>query len=284
MTKTVLVTGATGSQGNAVARHLLKRGFTVRALTRNPANPKAQALAQMGAIIVQGDLEQPDSLVQALRGCDAVFSMQNYWEKGVGLEGEQRQALHMINAARQAGIRHFVQSSIAGADSAQGIPHIESKWLIEEKVRASGLTYTFLRTVFFMDSVFNPKYDGFISMLRGVLDDHVPGHHLIAMDDLGAVAAEVIARPDPYLNKAIHVSSDILSGEEMKTIVKEVTGKNKSRFKVQPWMLWLLGREFYRQMQWNRTRPWQFGLDETRQIYPQLTSFRNYVETHKELV
>jgi uncharacterized protein YbjT (DUF2867 family) len=242
MSKTIVVTGATGSQGNAVARHLLKRGFTVRALTRNPENKKAQALAAQGALLVKADFENPQSLIGALKGADAVFAMQNFWEKGVGLAGEQRQAQHLIEAARKTGINHLVQSSIAGAQSATGVKHIESKWHIEEKIKASGLSYTFLRTVFFMDSVFDPKYaKSFIPMLRGALDPHVPGHHLIAMDDLGGVAAEVFAQPEKYRNKAIHV-------------------------------------------QWNKTRPWQFGLEETSQIYPKLTTFRSYVEKNKHAI
>jgi uncharacterized protein YbjT (DUF2867 family) len=283
MTKTVLVTGATGSQGNAVASHLLKKGFIVKALTRNPENTKAKALAALGAEIVKGNLEQPQSLVQALNGCEAVFSMQNFWEKGVGLAGEQRQAMHMIEAAKKTGIRHFVQSSIAGAQSAKGIHHIESKWHIEEKVRASGLNYTFLRTVFFMNSVFDPKYARvFVPMVRGVLDPHVSGHHFIAMDDLGGVAAQVFAHPEKYKNKAVHVASDVISGEKIKNLVEEVTGKKKYRFKIYPWMLKLLGNQFYRQMQWNKAKPWQFSLEETREIYPQLTSFKHFIEIHKQ--
>ncbi len=281
MSKIVVVTGATGAQGNAVARHLLRRGFTVRALTRNPENEKAKALAARGALLVRGDFEQPQGLVRAMQGADAVFAMQNFWEKGVGLAGEQRQAQHLIEAAQKTGIAHLVQSSIAGAESALGVHHIESKWHIEKKVMASGLAYTFLRTVFFMDSVFDPRYEkGFIPMLRGVLDPHVPAHHLIAMDDLGGVAAEVFAHPEKYHNRAISVSSDILSGQQMKQIIEEVTGKRKHSFKIYPWMLRLAGKQFYRQMQWNKTRPWQFGLEETRQLYPHLTSFRSFVSKH----
>lgn len=235
MSKIVLVTGATGSQGNAVARHLLNKYFRVKVLTRSPENAKAKALAAMGAEIVKGDLEQPQSLIQALNGCEALFSMQNFWEKGVGLEGEQRQARNIIEATKITGISHFVQSSIAGAQSAKGVHHIESKWLIEEKVKSSGLNYTFLRTVFFMDSVFDPKYErGFVPMIRGVLDPYVSGHHFIAMDDLGGVAAQIFAHPEKYRNMAVHVASDIVSGEEIKSIVEQVTGKKSMALKFIP--------------------------------------------------
>ncbi len=78
-TKLILVTGATGQQGGAVARHLLNQpGFTVRALTRNPAKPAARSLAQQGAELVQGDLEDLASVQRALKDAYGVFSVQNF--------------------------------------------------------------------------------------------------------------------------------------------------------------------------------------------------------------
>jgi hypothetical protein len=82
----------------------------------------------------------------------------------------------------------------------------------------------------------------------------------------------------------VHVASDVVSGEEIKRIVEDITGKKKYRFKIYPWMLRLVGNQFYRQMQWNKAKPWQFGLEETRQIYPYLTSFKSFVEKLKEKI
>jgi hypothetical protein len=70
----------------------------------------------------------------------------------------------------------------------------------------------------------------------------------------------------------------------MKKIIEKATGKRKHSFKIYPWMLRIAGKEFYKQMEWNKTRPWQFGLEETSQIYPHLTSFRSYVEKNKHLI
>ena len=77
-----LVTGATGRQGGAVARRLLKRAHRVRALTRDPDKPAAKALAEMGAEVVRGDLDQRASVERALEGVYGVFSVQNFWEAG----------------------------------------------------------------------------------------------------------------------------------------------------------------------------------------------------------
>ena len=89
-TKTILVTGATGQQGGAVARQLLKQpSFAVQALTRDPAKPAARALAQAGAEVIRGDLDDPASVRRALEGAWGVFSVQNFME--TGYDGEVRQ-------------------------------------------------------------------------------------------------------------------------------------------------------------------------------------------------
>ena len=85
----VLVTGATGQQGGAVARELLSRGFSVRAMTRNPSGEKAGALRKLGAEVVTGDLDDKASLEQALKSVWGAFAVQNTWEAGVEQEEVQ---------------------------------------------------------------------------------------------------------------------------------------------------------------------------------------------------
>ncbi|CAN5356971.1 hypothetical protein BH24GEM3_BH24GEM3_11210 [soil metagenome] len=78
----ILVTGATGKQGGATAHHLLRRGYRVRALTRNPSQPAATTLREQGAEVVEGNLDDRASLERALEGAYGVFSVQNFWETG----------------------------------------------------------------------------------------------------------------------------------------------------------------------------------------------------------
>jgi uncharacterized protein YbjT (DUF2867 family) len=146
----VLVTGATGQQGGAVARLLLSRGHKVRALTRKPQGEAAKALVGLGAEVVAGELDDAGSLEKALRGVWGVFSVQNTWEAGV--EGEERQGKRLAELARKAGVSHFVYTSVASAHRRTGIPHFENKARIEETVRGLGFpSYTILRPVFFME-------------------------------------------------------------------------------------------------------------------------------------
>lgn len=148
--RVVLVTGATGKQGGAAARHLLAAGFGVRALTRDPEGPKARALADGGAEVVGGDLDAPDSLGRALEGVYGVFSVQNPFEHGTG--GEVRQGIALADAAMATGVKHFVYSSVASAHRRTGIPHFDSKFEVEEHLRRTGLAHTILRPTYFMEN------------------------------------------------------------------------------------------------------------------------------------
>ena len=148
--RAILVTGATGQQGGAVVRHLRTQGFAVRALTRDGQSPAARALAAEGVEVVQGDLDDRASLDRALAGAYGVYSVQNFALTGV--EGEVRQGTTLADAAKATGIQHFVYSSVGSADRQTGIPHFESKFRIEEHIRAIDLPHTILRPVFFMEN------------------------------------------------------------------------------------------------------------------------------------
>src|SRR5690349_10787948 len=128
--KIIVVTGAAGQQGGAVARRLLAGGWKVRALTRDAHKPAAQALIAVGAEIVQADNQDRASLEQAMQGAYGVFSVQNYWLPGVGAEGEVQQGKNTADAAKTAGIRHFVYSSVGAAHRGMGQAHFDSKWEI----------------------------------------------------------------------------------------------------------------------------------------------------------
>src|SRR5919199_5871491 len=139
----ILVTGATGKQGGAVARTLLDRAFRVRALTRDPQRPEAQALTEQGAEVVQGDMEDRSAMNRVLEGAYGVFSVQNFWE--TGYDREVQQGKTVAEAAKAAGVEHFVYSSVGSAHRQTGIPHFDSKWEVEEHIRQIGLPYTILR-------------------------------------------------------------------------------------------------------------------------------------------
>src|SRR5512133_796393 len=123
MAKTVVITGATGKQGGAVARSLAGKGFHLKAMTRKPRGEAVRALTQLGAEIVQGDLDDAQSLKRVLNGAWGAFAVQNTWEAGVEREEEQGKRFALI--AREQGVQHFVYSSVGSAHRRTGIPHFE---------------------------------------------------------------------------------------------------------------------------------------------------------------
>src|SRR5262249_41893736 len=130
--KKVLVTGATGQQGGAVAARMLEKGWKLRALTRNPQSHAAQALAQRSVEIVKGDLEDVASVQAAVQGVYGVFSVQDH---AAGRVREIQQGKNVADAAANAGVQHFVYNSVGGADRNTGIDIWERKWEIENYVR-----------------------------------------------------------------------------------------------------------------------------------------------------
>ncbi|MCA1703941.1 MAG: NmrA family NAD(P)-binding protein, partial [Actinobacteria bacterium] len=153
MALTVLVTGASGRLGG-VAPLLLAGGHRVRALTREPDSAAGLELRRLGASVVRGDFDDLQSLVAAAEGVDAIFATGTAHKAGP--EGEVRHGMNVAEAAKAAGVGHFVYSSAAGADRGTGVPVFESKGQVERQIRSLGLPYTIIAPVYFMENLFNP--------------------------------------------------------------------------------------------------------------------------------
>src|SRR5712671_7203702 len=123
--RTILITGVTGNQGGAVAQALQGAGFHLRGLTRNPDSERASALARQGVDIVKGDLDDETTLRRALAGAWGVFGVQNPLQAGV--EREEAQGKRLATLAREAGVEHYVYTSVGSAHKRTGVPHFDSK-------------------------------------------------------------------------------------------------------------------------------------------------------------
>lgn len=277
----ILVTGSTGKQGGAVARHLLGGGFRVRALTRNPAGAAARQLADLGAEVVGGDLTDVPSLLRALKGVDGVFSVQNYWEKGGGFSGEVRQGKNLADAAKQVGVAHFVQSTMAAAATFQGIEHFESKREIEAYIDRLGLPRTFLGTVYFMDNVLEPKLGGALTfpILSGSLGRDTP-LQMVAVTDLGGVATAIFTDPARFVGTRVDVAGDRLTVPQMKAVYRRVTGDRPKAYWFPAPLTRLINREFAAQLRWHNTVGWTFGPEAALAVYPAMTTFESFLRRH----
>lgn len=226
-TRTVVVAGATGGQGGAVARTLLDRGHTVYALTRKSGSDAAAALLELGAIPVAGDFDDPGSLAVALapggRPADAVFAMSTPF--GSGAEAEVRQGRALVDAAARAGVGHIVYSSVAGADRQTGVPHFDSKYAVEQHLATLGVPWTVLGPVSFLDGFAGEWTLGLAAAGKFVfpLDGDRP-LQVIALEDLGQVVARVIERPAVFAGRRIDVAADELSPARMAEVLAAACG------------------------------------------------------------
>ncbi|MBI3891710.1 MAG: NmrA/HSCARG family protein [Candidatus Wallbacteria bacterium] len=220
-TRTVLVTGATGKQGGAVARGLIGKGFKVRVLARKAASPAAQALAALGAEVVEGDLDHAASVEKALAGVWGVFSVQGLES---GIEREEPQGRLLAKLAREKGAQHFVYSSVGSAHRKTGVPHFESKWRIEEYVRELTFpSHTVLRPVFFMENLVSPWYlhgDRFSFCTKP--DTAV---QMIAVDDIGSYGVRAFEKPEEMNGQAIDIAGDAVTMAAAAELIGQRLGK-----------------------------------------------------------
>ena len=209
--KKILITGATGQQGGAVAAALAGSGFELQGMTRKPDSPAAAALKQKGVTIIQGDLDNAASLTKALAGAWGVFAVQNTWEAGV--EKEEEQGKRIATLAREAGVQHFVYSSVGSAYRATGIPHFENKWRIEGTVRSLGFpSHVILRPVFFMENIVSPWFltgDKIYSAL-----DPKTVLQMIAVRDIGIYGARAFTDAARLNRREIDLAGDALTMPE----------------------------------------------------------------------
>ena len=279
MERLILVFGATGKQGGAVARSLLGRGFRVRALTRDPQKPEAQALAEQGAEVVQGDMEDRSAVDQVLvEGVYGVFSMQNFWE--TGYDGEVQQGKTVADAARAAGVDHFVYSSVGSAHRKTGIPHFESKWEIEEHVRQIGLPFTIFRPTSFMQNWEWTREMILGGTLAQPLDPDKPLQQ-VAVEDIGAFAAIAFGNPDSWIGREVDLAGDEQSMSEIAETYGRVIGREVSYYQV-PWDQFeeQMGEEATLNLRWINDVGYEADIAALRQEYPELTSFERYLRTH----
>ncbi|BDG08538.1 NmrA/HSCARG family protein [Anaeromyxobacter paludicola] len=210
----VVVAGATGQQGGAVARLLLEKGHRVVGLTRRPGSPAAARLRALGAEVAQADLEEGASVRAAVQGADAFFLMATPFEGGP--EAEVREALRAAEAARAAGVKHLVYSSVAGASELTGIPHFDSKHEVEGRLAGLGVPLTVVAPAFFMENLSGPAY--LTGLRAGELALALPPARrlqTVALADLAGVVRIVLERPTQFAGERIEVASDDLTGPEM---------------------------------------------------------------------
>jgi uncharacterized protein YbjT (DUF2867 family) len=193
-------------------------------MTRKPESPAAAALAERGVTIVKGDFEDEKGLERAARGVDTVFAMSTPYEGGE--KTETREGINIVGAAAKVGVKHLVYTSVAGADRASGIPHFDSKFEVEKEIRRSGVPFTIIAPVFFMENFLADWMAAGIA--KGSISMALPATRRlqqVAVADIAQFAALVIERRESFLGKRIDIASDELTPTTAAAIISEVSGR-----------------------------------------------------------
>jgi uncharacterized protein YbjT (DUF2867 family) len=216
--KLIAVIGATGQQGGAVVRALQPSGqFKVRALTRDP--DKHHDLADE---IIRADLNRPETLRSAFEGAYGVFLVTNFWEKGTD---EPKQATAAVRAARDAGVKHCVWSTLPNVEAISGgkfdVPHFTGKARIDRTVKEAGFTnHTFVIAPFYYENLLaalapQGQPDGSTGWALP-LDPAVRCLHMGDISELGDIVAGAFAHPSEAGNgEYLPLVGDFMSFDEV---------------------------------------------------------------------
>jgi uncharacterized protein YbjT (DUF2867 family) len=273
--KLILVIGATGQQGGATARELLVRGYRVRGLTRNPEKPRARALSELGVEMVRGDLDDKASLAAAVEGADGVFAITDYWEHGY--QGEMRHGRNIVDAVKTAGTGHLVYSSVASANRDTGIPHFDSKQEIEIYIRDSGVDYTIIRPVSFMQN-----WSGARSMVEaeGLRTPQRPESltYLVSTRDSGRFAAQAFDNPGKWLGVELDIAGDKYTMAELAVVFSDVLRQPVGYTR----MTWddyekANGEEMTVMVRWFDEVGYDVDIDKLRRENPWMVRFEDYL-------
>jgi uncharacterized protein YbjT (DUF2867 family) len=278
----IAVVGATGLQGGAVTRRLLRDRWPVRALTRNPEGKKARALAQLGAEVVQADLSDPGSLEHAFDGAHGVFSVQNHHISGY--EGEVRQGKHVADAANRGGVAHVVYSSAGIGVGGTGVGSWETKVEVAAHLRALELPVTILRPMAFMELMTERKFfpPASVWQLMPKLMGSARPVGWLTVEDLAAITAKAFGDPARFIGADLPLTSDVQSIDDCRAIWREVTGKPPRRFPMPLWMFErFVGTDETTMWRWLRANKIDLDTAPTLAIHPEALTVREWLRQKK---
>ncbi|HVJ14322.1 MAG TPA: NmrA/HSCARG family protein [Polyangiaceae bacterium] len=242
--KIIAVMGATGAQGGGVIRAILaddKSEFAIRAVTRDVNSEAAKALAKRGVEVVAADIYDTASLERAFSGAHGVFGVTFFWAHMSG-EKEFTEASNLARAAKNAGVKHFIWSTLDDTrkwlpvsdtrmPTLQGkynVPHFDAKGEADEVFRKLGVPTTFLNTSFYWENFIffgqgpKPGPDGTLTLTLPMGDKKLPG---IASDDIGKVAYAIFQKGPDMVGKTIGVAGGHLTGEQMAAAMSKAFGQ-----------------------------------------------------------
>ena len=309
--KIIAVVGATGAQGGGLVRAILadKSGeFTARALTRNVNSNKAKELAKLGVEVVAADIDNLESMKNAFNGAYGAFCVTAFWEH-FSAEKEVAQAKIMADAAKAAGVKHVIWSTLEDTrkwvplnddrmptlHGKYKVPHFDGKGEADAYFKQAGVPTTLLLTSFYWDNFIyfglGPKKDqnGNLAITFPMGDKRLPG---IAASDIGKCALGLLKKPQEFVGKTVGIAGDHLTGEQMASAMSKAFGSKVVYNSVEPEVYRGFGfpgaDDLGNMFQFKRDFEGYFvgarSLDVSRGLNPSLQSFDKWLEQNKNAI
>ncbi len=307
----ITVFGATGAQGGALVRAMLAdpaNPFRIRAITRNPDGEKAKALAAQGVEIVAADADKPETLGAAMAGAHGAYLVTNFWEH-FSAEQEGTQARNMADAAKAAGVKHVIWSTLE--DTRKWIPlsddrmptihgkykvaHFDGKGEVDGYFKQIGVPTTLLLTSFYWDNMIffgsGPQRgeDGKLVLAYPIGEAKLPG---IAVEDIGKSAYAIFKGGEKYIGQTVAIAGEHLSGEEMAAALTEALGEPVTFWAVEPDTYRKfdfpgaedMGNMFQFKRDFNDYFVGMRDLEKARKLNPEMKTFAGWLKENAERI
>ncbi len=309
--KIIAVVGATGAQGGGLVRAILndKSGeWSVRALTRNTKSDKAKELAHLGAEVVAVDVDNLESVANAFKGAYGAYCVTFFWEH-FSPEREMQQARNMAEAAKAAGLKHVVWSTLEDTrrwmplsdnrmPTLKGkykVPHFDAKGEADGYFAALGVPTTKLLTSFYWENFIffgmAPKKapDGKLAITLPMGDRKLPG---IAAADIGKSALGILRRGSELIGKTVGVAGEHLTGSQMAAAFSKLYGQPVAYNAIEPEVYRGfgfpgaddLGNMFQFKRDFNDDFCGNRPVDGARRLNPELLTFENWLAQNKNQI
>jgi uncharacterized protein YbjT (DUF2867 family) len=309
--KIIAVIGATGAQGGGLARAILAAHggpFAVRAITRDVHSDKAKQLADAGAEVVAGDLDDEASIERAFDGAHGAYCVTNFWEH-FSPEKELAQAANLARAAKRADIRHAIWSTLEDTREwvalddqrmptlmdTYKVPHFDAKGEANEFFTGDGVPTTFLLTSFYWDNFIHfgmgPQKgpDGNLAIGFPMGDKRLPG---IAVEDIGKCALGIFEKGEELVGKSIGIAGEHLTGDEMAAAFTRVL-EREVRYNAVPPEVYRgfgfpgaedLGNMFQFKRDFNEYFCSVRDVEASRALNPELQDFESWLRANNEQI
>jgi len=308
--KIIAVIGATGSQGGGLCRAILADpagGFTCRAVTRDTNKDKAKALASGGAQVVKADIDDVESLKKAFAGAYGVYAVTNFWEHFSG-EKEKAQAKNIADAAKAAGVKHVIWSTLEDIrkfmkpddkrmpmlQQKYRVPHFDAK--AEANAFFTGVPTTFLVTSFYWDNLYMfglaPKkgQDGQLAWAFPMGTAKMAG---IAAEDIGKVAYGIFKGGSQYIGKTVGIYGEALTIDQMGKTLSKVLGVGPVKYNAVEADVYRgfgfpgadeMGNMFQAYRDFEKEMLGARSADTARKLNPALQTFEQFVKNKKDAI